>query len=284
MTEYINVNGKVLSRDKISISPDNRSFRYGDGFFETMKFSGGKILLANYHFERLFASLETLEFDTLKPLTADIIYEQVTILALKNNHSLARVRMTFYRGDGGLYDDFSNKPNYLIQTWNLNPASNHLNENGLVVDFYKDARKTVDRFSSIKSNNFLPYVMGAIYAKKNRLNDCIIMNAYGHVADATIANVFTVNNGVIRTPPLTDGTVNGVMRRFIIRCIKEEGMPFLETSLSEEDILQASEIFLTNAIYGLRWVKQVGTSSYQNQLALFLHKKFLKPLFAGSTF
>ena len=168
--------------------------------------------------------------------------------------------------------------NYLIQSWELNDADNVFNENGLIIDFYKDAIKHADHFSHIKSNNFLPYVMGAMWAKKSHLNDCILLNPFGNIADTTIANIFVVRDGTVTTPPLSDGPVNGVMRRHLLQCLKAEGIPVKEVSIKPGEVLQASEVFLTNAIKGVRWVKQIGTSNYGNQLSSFLYKKFVEPL------
>jgi branched-chain amino acid aminotransferase len=69
------------------------------------------------------------------------------------------------------------------------------------------------------------------------------------------------------------------MRRYILKCLKEEGIPHKEVSLRSADVMEASEVFFTNAIYGLRWVKQVAKSNYSNQLSSFMHKKFITPLF-----
>ena len=276
---YINDNGKLTKKENWQLSPDNRSFRYGDGCFETMHLFDGKIVLEAYHFERLFASLETLKFIKPRSFTAQKIADDILEVASKNKHKHARVRLTIYRDDGGLYDDVNHTPNYLIQTWALNNSINQLIENGLIVDFYLEARKACDTFSSIKSNNFLCYAMGALWARQQKLNDCMLLNSFDKVADATIANVFTVKDGTICTPPLADGAINGVMRRHILKCIRDEGMPYKEMSLTTDDVLQASEVFFTNAIYGIRWVKQVGKSNFQKQVSAFLHAKFIAPLF-----
>lgn len=262
------------------ISPNNRSFRYGDGCFETIKMIRGKIILEDYHFERLFSSIERLQFEKPAFLTLHYLREQLIELAKKNYHDkLARVRLMVFRGDGGLYDAENHFPNYLIQTWALNPANNELNKNGLVIDIYKDARKVCDQFSHIKSNNFLSYAMAALWAKKHQLNDALLLNPYENIADATIANVFIVKDGMVKTPALTEGPIAGNMRRHLLKCMREENIPVEETQISAEDILQASGIFLTNAIYGIRWVKQVGESNYPNTLAESFHKKFIEPLF-----
>ncbi len=276
---YLNQNGKIIKEANAIISPNNRSFRYGDGCFETMKLMDNSILLANYHFERLFASLQLLQFDVPNYLTADYLQNQILEVAKKNYHNkLARVRLTVYRGDGGLYDPENHFPNYLIQTWDLNPANNLLNENGLVVDVFTDAIKVCDTYSQVKSNNYLCYAMAALWAKKHHLNDAILLNPYNRLADATIANIFIVTGGIIKTPSLSEGCVNGVMRRYLLTQMRVENIPVEETKIGVEELLQANEIFLTNGIYGIRWIKQINNTNYTNTASSLLYKQFIKPL------
>ncbi len=275
----LNYNGKLYRSDKLLISPSNRSFRYGDGFFETMKMINGKIVLSNFHFERLFSSLELLQFERPDYFTAAYLQEQITKLAEKNKHAkLTRIRLMIFRGNGGLYDLENLFPNYIIQTSEYDEAYNQFNENGFVIDIFKDARKACDKYSHIKSNNYLPYVMAALWTKKNNLNDALILNPYDLIADATIANVFILKEGIVKTPALSEGCVNGVMRRYLLQCMQNEGMQIEETQITTDDLLTASEVFLTNAAYGIRWVKQCGESEYHNQFALELYKKFITPL------
>lgn len=184
-----------------------------------------------------------------------------------------------FRGDGGLYDKVEAHPNFIIQSWEGNNDSNLINSNGLVLDFFNDVKKSCDSFSNLKSNNFLAYAMGAFFAKKNNLHDCLIYNCYNRICETTIANVFIIINGVIKTPALSQGCVNGVMRRYLIDCFRKEGFSVIEGEILLEELLQASEVFLTNAIYGMRWVKSVGESNYTNTMAGMLHQKFVAPLF-----
>jgi len=277
---FLSYDGKLSKTGKPLISPDNRSFRYGDGFFETMKMVNGKIVLEELHFERLFTSLALLQFQKPVYFTPGYLREQIVALAKENKHQAsARIRLTIFRGEGGLYDVKDHFPHHLIQTWELNPATNVLNENGLVLGVYKDARKVCDHFSHVKSNNYLAYAMAALWAKQQKLNDALLLNPYDRVADATIANVFIVKDGVIKTPALSEGCVSGVMRRHLLQSLRKENMPVEETKLEMDDVLQASEIFLTNAVYGIKWVKQLGDSRYTNQLSSLLHKKMIHEIF-----
>lgn len=279
---FLFYNGQVSKTGKPLISPDNRSFRYGDGFFETLKLVNGRIILADYHFERLFASLDLLKFQKPVYFTPDYLQEQVIQLAKKNyHHKMARVRITIFRGEGGLYDVENHFPHHLVQTWQLDAANNRFNENGLVIGIYQDAKKVCDVFSQVKSNNYLGYAMGALWAKQQKLNDAVLLNPYGRIADATIANVFVVKNGMVKTSALTEGPVNGVMRRYLLEMMRKENIPVEEGLVTLEEMEQASEIFLTNSIYGVRWVKQLGKNGYTHQLASLLHKQFVLPLLEG---
>ena len=128
---------------------------------------------------------------------------------------VARIRLMIFRGNGGIFDPEDLNPNFIIESWPLTNSSG-LNENGLTVDIFPGAKKSCDSFSNIKSNNYLPYVMAGLFAKKNKLNDCILLNSFDRVCDSAIANVFIIKKNKIYTPPLTEGCVAGVMRRWML--------------------------------------------------------------------
>jgi len=263
---FININGKIANADTPALAADNSSYRYGDGLFETAKVSQGDLMLASLHFERLFSGLGLLKYELPAFFSAEKLQEEVLQLCKKNNCSkLARVRLSVYRGHGGLYVG-DTKTGYIIGCWPLDENINQLNENGLVVDVYPDARKSCDAFASLKSASHLPYVMAALYAKENKLNDCLVLNEYGRIADSTIANVFIVKDGVIITPALSEGCIAGVMRKYLLEQLGKAGYKIKETQLTIQDIKEADEFFLTNAIRGIRWVGCFGQISYTNNI------------------
>jgi branched-chain amino acid aminotransferase len=153
-------------------------------------------------------------------------------------------------------------------------SSNRLTKNGYLIDVFPDARKAV-MFSNLKSANYLPYIMAARYAKENKLNDCLVMNVHERIADASIANIFLIKNGKLITPALKEGCVNGVMRRFLLEEYKAE-----ETIVTVEDVLAAGEIFLTNAVNGLRWVKECRGRKYDHQMAPQIQDRLVKTIWS----
>lgn len=278
MVEYINWNGNIVDKNLFHISPSNRSFRYGDGFFETFKVDEFAICLESFHFERLFHSLNVLHFDTPSFYTPVYIRQQIEILLHRNNHSsLARVRLMVFRGDGGLFDQVNDYPNFVIQSWPLDKQTNLLNIEKLKIDIFYDARKTCDMFSSLKSNNFLCYVMAAFFVTKHGLYDALVLNPYGRIADSTTANIFIVQNGVIKTPPLTEGCISGIYRKYLLQCLLRNDIPFVESHVTVDEVLHASEVFLTNAVKGIRWIHNCGNVFYKNEVSGFLHNKFSNP-------
>ena len=277
------VNGKMINQVNASISIDNRSFRYGDGFFETIKCINSQLPLWEYHSKRLFATLEALHFEKPSFFTLDYIKEAILTLVKKNQvGKLARVRVTIFRGEGGIYDAINHRPNLLIQTWELNPENNNLNENGLVTGDYTTGFKAADAFANLKSNNYLLYAMAALHSKQQHWNDALVFNHNARYCDATIANLWVVKNGEVRTPALSEGPVAGVMRRFIIENLPALGIKLSEGELTPDNVKEADEVFLTNAIYGLKWVKQHNDTSYSNKLTTRIHAALIAPLWAAT--
>ncbi len=266
---YFVHNGQLFREGKAVISPDNRSFRYGDGLFETMRIVKGDIKLKQFHFERLLNGMKLLQFDIPEFFTPANLESDILALCEKNRiETGAIIRMVIFRSDGGLYDLDDMRPNYIIQSMAFHQLPPVKDEGkGIVIDVYPDASKACNVFSSIKSNNFLPYLMGVIYAKQNRLDDCVILNQFGRIADATAANVFCIKDKIICTPPLSEGGVSGVTRRFLLKELPIAGFKVEEIPLTVEELETADEVFLTNAIRGIRLVDQFKNKKYTPQIS-----------------
>ncbi len=276
---YVCFNGNFLSSDEPVLPAANRGYRYGDGLFETMKLVRGNILLEQLHFKRLFAGLDLLKMKLPGSVTPERLKTDIISLCRKNKcENLARVRLSVSRGIGGLYDD-PGKAEYLVESWPLDETMNRLNENGLVTGIFPGARKSCDLFSGLKSASFLPYVMASLYAKEQKWNDCFVLNTAGNIADTTIANLFIIKNGQICTPSLSEGCVAGVMREYLLTKLREEGRIVTETRISPADLLDADEVFLTNAIRGIRWVGRFGDTHYKNDLSGEIYDRYVKTIF-----
>lgn len=263
--DYYNYNGKLYQQDTAVISVNSRGLRFGDGLFETMKSNGNELHFAEDHFNRLLHGLEVLQFKVPAHFTVEKLAQQVRNLLKKNNHQhMARVRFTVFRREGGLYDEVDPAPDYIIQSWALPDNAGQWNSNGLVVGIYSDVKKNCDLLSMLKHNNFLPYVMAAMHSKKQKWNDAIVLNNKDRLCDTTIANIFLVKDEVIFTPSMDEGCIAGVMRRNIISQLAAHNISVIETALTENDLMEADEVFLSNSIYNIRWVQNIEAKKYSN--------------------
>jgi branched-chain amino acid aminotransferase len=267
------LDGKIIRGTVPVLAADNRGYRYGDGLFETMKLVNDKIQLEAYHFERLQHGMDILEFEnSLRPGIPGMTQSILSLCKTNKCAHLARIRLSLFRGHGGLYDH-DEKLHYLVECVPLPTTANDLNENGLAIDIFPSARKSCDNFSSIKSSSCLPYVMAAHYAKQNGLDDCLLLNTSGAIADSTIANLFVVMGNQIITPGLSEGCVAGVMRRQLLMILQQSRhWEVEERPVQIGDLLTAKEVFLTNAINSVRWVKQFRDKQYDNTVSTQIYK------------
>ena len=263
-----NFNGKIFSEGISIVGADNRGLRYGDGLFETIKMTKGQLIQEDEHFARLWNGMKVLQFDIPKQFTPDKLHAEIAQLVKKNRHeNAARVRLNVFRGNGGLYDAKNYFPNYIIQSWALPEGNGEWNSNGLIAGVYEDVKKSCDILSNLKHNNYLPYILAALKAKKEKWNDAILLNTYGRICDTTIANIFLIQDGVINTPALSEGCVAGVMRKKIIQELIKFQFKLTEKEISRDDLLNADEIFFTNSIYNLRWVQRIGNKEFSNAIS-----------------
>ena len=270
-------NGKWIESDQPLIMVDNRAFRYGEGIFETLRSRQGEVPLFDYHWNRLSADLTFLYFELPVHFTADYLKEQILKLCRKNRHEgAARIRLTFFKGEGGIWEPPTTSFNWILQSWKLPADKPVLNSNGIELGIYKEAHKSCDRISNIKSNHYLLYVLAAQYAKTQHWNEAIVLNQYGRICDTTIANLFFIKDGVIHTPALTEGCVNGVMRRYLLEQFAQREILFEEGAYEAEALLEADEIFLTNAVQGIRWVKSLGNQSYAHSQTIKLFLEYIQ--------
>ena len=274
---YINFNGNIVRSHEPVITAESRGLRYGDGIFETMRIAGDSIVLSTFHFDRLFSGIQLLQFDQPAFFTREILTQQINDLCSINNHRpWARVRLTVFRGKGGLYDPENHIPNYIIDSQPLAAYNESINKEGLVIDIFPDARKSMDVFSNLKSNNYLLYAMGALYAKKNQLNDCLLLNSQDRICDSTIANIFCVKDKTVFTPYLSEGCVSGVMRRYLLIKLAEAGFSVQEKEIEVDWLQTVDEIFLTNSIYGIRWVQYLRDRSFKNEITSSIYQRVIK--------
>lgn len=266
---YLDYNGEFYRNTEAIFQAGNRSFKYGDGIFETMRCDNGKIPLLNYHIQRLQESMELLQFDRPHKFGDDLILSRVEALLRKNDllENECRVRLAVFRDGDGLYTPTTNATAYLLEVSRLDKKVNIHNQAGLIVDVFPDHRKPINTLSGLKTSNALLYVLAANYRKKHGLDDVVILNQDGFICESSSSNIFVIYQNTIYTPALTEGCVRGVMRRSIIDFAQETGIEIIEAQISPHILNEAEEIFLTNAVHGMQCVLGYKKKRYFNRLS-----------------
>ncbi|MBC8032866.1 MAG: aminotransferase class IV [Chitinophagaceae bacterium] len=266
MSFYLNYDGKIVRADEPVVQATNRGFRYGDGLFETMRMTNSVIPLLTLHFERLFQGIALLGFELPGYLTPLYLENKIQELCqINSNSDSARVRLMVFRGNGTLYDPEDNTPHYIIETASL-PTVGDGGNTDCIMGIYRSARKAADHFSAIKSNNYLPYLMGALHARTMGWTDSIILNTTGNVCESCISNIFIIKDGIIITPSLSEGCVAGVMRRHLLEVLPGWHFQVHEAAVTTEMLKEADEVFLSNAVNGIRYVLQVEDIYYDKTI------------------
>ncbi|WP_104000646.1 aminotransferase class IV [Flavobacterium urumqiense] len=273
----INFNGTMVSKDA-NILTQNRGFLYGDAVFETVKIINNKILFLEDHYFRLMASMRVVRMEIPMNFTMEYLEEQ--ILSLVKNNSLSdssRARITVYRNDGGYYLPSNNSISFLIHTVALENASYSIEQKEYEVDLYKDFYVTKQLLSSIKTTNKIINITGSIYAHENGLDNCILLNDSKNVVEALQGNIFMLIGNRLITPPVSEGCLNGVMRKQILGLARRiEDLEVVEEVISPFDLQKADELFLTNVIKGIqpitKYRKKTFTAKLANQLVQMLNE------------
>ena len=268
----INYNGEILVNEAV-ISIENRGFSYGDALFETIKVSRGKILFWEDHYFRLMASMRIMRMEIPMNFTMEFLENQI-LETLKANQLLetsSRLKLFVYRINGGLYLPESNDINFVITTNQIENDFYLLNDDFFEIDIFKDYFIAPSLLSTLKTNNKVINVVGSIFAKENKLDNCLLLNTNKNVIEALNGNVFIVKDSYIKTPPLKDGCLKGVMRKQIIEIF--ELMPeyvIEEASISPFELQKADEIFITNVIKGIQPVTKYRKKVFKNVVSKML--------------
>ena len=270
----INFNGALQDSD-FHMSFTNRSFLYGDGIFETLKIANNKILFWEDHYFRLMASLRIVRMDIPMSFTMEYIEEQILVLVRAMNiHESARVRFTAYRNSEGFYLPNNNSISFVIQASKLDNLKYNYSPIQFEVDLYKDFIVPKQLLSTLKTTNKITNVTASIFAKENQLDSTLLLNENKNVIEAANGNLFMVTENKLITPPISEGCLNGIMRKQIIAIAKKmDSVTVLESPISPFDLQKADELFITNCIIGIQPITKYRKKEFEVRVARQLIEK-----------
>jgi branched-chain amino acid aminotransferase len=248
------MNAEFIPLKELNFSYDNRSMQYGDGIFESIRFHQGVPLFVEDHMERLLAGMYALGFDF--PLFDPVqLYHSMVKLGELNAITEGRLRLQVVRNTGGLYKPSVDSCSLFMTLESLDESLYSINDKGLRLGLFSEIRKPVNALSGIKSTSALLYVLGAREARQQNCDDALMLNEFGRICEATSGNLFLLMaDGKVLTPSVSEGILPGVFRKRLIAKLREIGVEVEEGQVMHDDLYKASEVWLTNAIRGLRWV------------------------------
>lgn len=267
----ININGTILHKHQSTIAVSNRGLNYGDAVFETLRCSAGKIYFWEDHYFRLMASMRILRMEIPMNFTQEYLENQI-LKTIEANGSIVkpyRVKILVWRQQGGLYSPTTNKIDFSIACSELENSFYMLNQDHYEVALFKDHYITSGLLSSLKTNNKIIHVLGSIYAKENGYDNCLLLNEKKQIIEALNGNLFLVKGETIKTPPVKDGCLNGIMRKQLLSILSEiYDYDINEVSISPFELQKADELFITNVVSGIQPITKYRKKEYSNTLAM----------------
>jgi branched-chain amino acid aminotransferase len=278
MSRYICYNGEHMPADAPVVPVTNRAFCFGDGVFETIRCLNSEPLFFVNHYTRLRQALFLLKIDLPKEYTESYFRKQIYSLLQQNRlYKGASVKIVVYRGGSGKYIPENNTGEYIITAQPLETESYVLNEKGIHIGIYDEILKPINVFSSFKNCNSLIFVMAGIYKTEKKLDDCLICNQEGRFIESISSNFFMVKNHKLLTPAVESGCVDGTMRRTIFEIAQQLNIPVIEIpGATKSDLLDADEVFLTNAHVGIKWVLAFGNKRYFHTMSNKLMNELIR--------
>ena len=260
------LNGELINSDAPSSLQINRSFLYGDGFFETMRFVNQKIVFEEEHWRRIRKSNELLGLNIETIPDRQKLLEEIKLLVEANKiNSSARIRLTIFRNADGFYIPQNNQSGYFLSCFPLVDKRDNYSE-GIRVGIYQEQKKMAGKISHLKSTSAQLYVMAGIYARENNFDEVLILNQNDNCIESVSCNLFLVKDKIVYTPPLSEGCVDGVFRKNILRAASEIGIQVHESIITQMDLTDAEELFLSNVIRGIQTIKKMNESTYANSI------------------
>jgi len=259
------INGNMVGEEDANVSVFDRGFLYGDGVFETLRSYKGVIFHIDNHIDRLFESANAIYLRI--PFTREYLSEVLYKTLRENNLMEAYLRLMITRGEGepGLNIDGCTNPGIIVIPKAFNGYPEKTYTEGISAAIVKTRRIPPSALNpSIKSLNFLNNIMARIEARKLDASEGIMLSTEGYVAEGTVCNIFIIKNGIIKTPALSVGILNGVTRSIVIGLATKNNLTILEQPFPPDEIYDADECFITSTLYEVMPVTKINGRSLGN--------------------
>ena len=279
--EYDNSNGFLTEKGDKLFDTSNRSLKYGDGVFETMRLIKGKVMFWDDHYERLQRGIKYLKIEN-SGKDKEYWEKEIERVIVKNKYSEARIKLLVFRNSPGLYTPMGNRLGFLIEGLSYDSSNYNFDAKGIKAELFESDFKAMSPISNHKTTSALLFVLASIEKKERGVDEVVILNTAKRICEGTASNLFLRIGDDILTPSLEEGCLDGVMRKQIITYFKNKNSPVSESEITLETLESADEIFLTNTISGVQSVRSFKNKSLNNYTSIEL-QEYLKYLVSQIT-
>ncbi len=279
--DVVYINGLFTPLCNAKVSIQDRGFCYGDGLFETLRASKGKIFRLEQHVDRLLKSLPQVFIDL--PMTRYELMAVTQDTLARNKYKEAIIRLTVTRGDtqSNIQVDPDTSPTLVVNIRAFTPLPKAAYKKGVKIKLFQERANLINGLDKrLKSCNYLSNILiRELSDRKNFMEGVVVDPDFG-VTEGTTSNVFIVKQGVLKTPPASPYVLEGITRQVVLEIAREHKIPFLEKRITLEDLLKADEVFITNTGIEIVPVTQIDSQAIGNKkpgiLTGFFHNEFLK--------
>ncbi len=256
------VNGAMLPKSQAGINVFDHGLLYGDGVFEGIRVYRGRIFKLEQHLDRLYECAGRIRLDLAKHVTRDQMTQIMRRCIEANEITEGYIRLVVTRGVGtlGLNPFHCPEPGVVCIADQISLYTPEMYENGMRVVVAERPRIPVECLDPrIKSLNYLNNILAKVEAIDAGCLECIMLNTDGRVAEGSGDNIFVVKDGELHTPPVTEGLLEGITRRFVIRDLAPmAGVSVNERTIELSEVMDADEIFLTGSAAEMIAVTKIG--------------------------
>ncbi|EEL52561.1 4-amino-4-deoxychorismate lyase [Bacillus cereus Rock3-44] len=248
------MNGTYVEASEAKISPYDHGYLYGLGVFETFRIYNGHPFLLDDHYERLTDALSVLQIEW--KMTKDGVLRILQELLVRNglDHAYVRFNVSAGIGEIGLQTESYEEPSIIVFIKPLPVPGEVLEKEGVIL---KQKRNTPEGAFRLKSHHYLNNILGKREIGNVVNKEGIFFTEAGHVAEGIVSNLFFMKKGVLYTPSLETGILNGITRAFIIRIAEVLGVHVEEGLFTQKELLSADEVFVTNSIQEIVPLNQI---------------------------
>lgn len=271
----VDYNGTFIEDNQARLTLDNRGYNYGDALFETIRVINGEIMFWEDHYFRLMASMRIMRMTIPMAFSPEYLEKRIKTVISENGllQKPARVKINVHRQSGGLYTPKTREVGYFITAQSLENGFYTLNKAPYEIELFKDHYVQSGLLSTLKTNNRAINILGSIYAEENKYDNCLLLNEKKSVVESLNANLFLVKGKTIKTPPLSEGCLNGIIRKKLIEIIQKTEFELKEEKISPFELQKADELFLTNVVVGIQPITKYRKTQYASTTAQALLAK-----------